>query len=266
MSERLERAFRSLREIEDGDSPRADETLARVLGDLRATQRRRSRSTGTRMWLLAAAILAFSSMAAARSGSLGRVLRALSFADRHESRVPSLSSLRPAPSVLAPLASATFVSPPPADSESLAQPAAPPLEAASATTDSPELPHRQGRPWTTAPQRSFVRPEAAATDRAPAAAPPKIVVARSADDQTFEHANDLHFTGSDPGAALNSWDDYLRRFPGGRFIPEARYNRAIDLLKLGRNAEARKALQPFADRVYGSYRCDEARAILRSMP
>jgi TolA-binding protein len=86
----------------------------------------------------------------------------------------------------------------------------------------------------------------------------------SADDQAFARAHTLHFHGADPAAALAAWDDYLRAFPSGRFAPEARYNRAIDLLKLGRNGEARDALQPFADGAFGSYRRDEARAILGS--
>jgi hypothetical protein len=86
------------------------------------------------------------------------------------------------------------------------------------------------------------------------------------DDETFARAHRVHFEGGDPAAALAAWDDYLRRFPAGQFVPEARYNRAIDLLKLGRNAEARAALLPFADGVYGTYRRDEARAMLRSLP
>jgi hypothetical protein len=85
------------------------------------------------------------------------------------------------------------------------------------------------------------------------------------DDEVFANAHRAHFGGADPAAALAAWDDYLRRFPSGQFVPEARYNRAIDLLKLDRVAEARSALQPFADGVYGGYRRDEARAMLRSL-
>jgi len=87
----------------------------------------------------------------------------------------------------------------------------------------------------------------------------------SADDATFARAHRVHFGGGGPSAALAAWDDYLQRFPGGRFVPEAQYNRAIDLLKLGRNAEARDALAPFARGAYGDYRREEATAILRSM-
>jgi hypothetical protein len=57
----------------------------------------------------------------------------------------------------------------------------------------------------------------------------------------------------------------LQAFPSGRFVPEARYNRAIDLLKLRRYSEARVALQPFADDAYGSYHREQARAMLRSL-
>jgi hypothetical protein len=48
--------------------------------------------------------------------------------------------------------------------------------------------------------------------------------------------------------------------------PEARYNRAIDLLKLGRFAQARDALLPFATGAFGGYHRDDARAIPRSIP
>ena len=73
-------------------------------------------------------------------------------------------------------------------------------------------------------------------------------------------------TAATPGAALAAWDDYLARYPSGRLAPDARYNRAIDLLKLSRNAEARAALQPFADGAYGGYHAEDARELLRSIP
>jgi hypothetical protein len=56
------------------------------------------------------------------------------------------------------------------------------------------------------------------------------------------------FDGAGPSTALVAWDDYLRRFPDGQFVPEARFNRAIALLKLHRTADGRAALQPFAAR------------------
>jgi len=53
----------------------------------------------------------------------------------------------------------------------------------------------------------------------------------------------------------------LRSAPNGRFATEARYNRAICLLRLGRDGEARQALEPFASGKMG-YRQNEARQLL----
>ena len=46
---------------------------------------------------------------------------------------------------------------------------------------------------------------------------------------------------------------------------EARYNRALCLVRLGRAAEARAALQPFADGTLVHYRAAEARALVQSL-
>jgi hypothetical protein len=62
----------------------------------------------------------------------------------------------------------------------------------------------------------------------------------------YRRAHELHFHGSDPAVALAAWDAYLAAEPDGRFAVEARYNRALVLVRLGRYAEARAALAPFA--------------------
>jgi hypothetical protein len=82
----------------------------------------------------------------------------------------------------------------------------------------------------------------------------------------YARAHRLHFDGRNPAGALAAWDEYLRRYPDGRFAPDARYNRAIDLLRLQRWGDARAALQPFADGAYGGYHRDDARGLLRSLP
>ena len=57
-----------------------------------------------------------------------------------------------------------------------------------------------------------------------------------------------------------------RRFPAGTFASEARYNRALCLVRLGRLGEAREALGPFARGDYGNYRHAEAAALLEALP
>ncbi len=80
----------------------------------------------------------------------------------------------------------------------------------------------------------------------------------------YRKAHELHFHGDDVAAALAAWDDYLAAEPAGTFAVEARYNRALCLIRLGRLAEARAALLPFAhDQVEPhGYRHAEAAALL----
>jgi hypothetical protein len=76
----------------------------------------------------------------------------------------------------------------------------------------------------------------------------------------YRRAHELHFHGGEPAATLAAWDAYLAAEPGGRFSVEARYNRAILLIRLGRYAQARAALEPFArgEVVPAGYRQTEA--------
>jgi TolA-binding protein len=77
-------------------------------------------------------------------------------------------------------------------------------------------------------------------------------------------AHEAHFTSHDYARALTGWNAYLRAAPNGRLATEARYNRAICLLRLGRDAEARQALEPFASGKMG-YRQNEARDLLEEL-
>ena len=86
-----------------------------------------------------------------------------------------------------------------------------------------------------------------------------------ADRRAFADAHRAHFGGGPPSAALDAWDRYLARFPAGRFVPEARFNRAVTLLRLRRDEEARAALRPFADGAYEGVRAREAGALLRAI-
>ena len=93
-------------------------------------------------------------------------------------------------------------------------------------------------------------------DSAPAAPSPDAEVG------AFRAAHDAHFRGADPARALAAWDAYLAAYPRGRLVLEARWNRAIALLKLGHDREARAALAPFAAGAEGEYRQREARHLL----
>ncbi len=62
----------------------------------------------------------------------------------------------------------------------------------------------------------------------------------------YRRAHELHFHGGDPSLAVAAWDAYLAAEPAGRFAVDARYDRALMLIRLRRYAEARAALAPFA--------------------
>ena len=81
----------------------------------------------------------------------------------------------------------------------------------------------------------------------------------------YRTAHAAHFVDRDPARALAAWDAYLSAAPSGAFVPEARYNRALSLVRLGRSQEARSALEPFAKGAYGSYRQVEASALLERL-
>lgn len=100
----------------------------------------------------------------------------------------------------------------------------------------------------------------------PRAVPSAPVVAEPVDlDALYRTAHDAQFKAHDPNRALGAYDRYLRHAdPSARLLLEARYNRGLVLLELGRKAEARAALQPFADGDYGNYRQAEASKLLES--
>jgi TolA-binding protein len=106
---------------------------------------------------------------------------------------------------------------------------------------------------------AHVRPviPAMAPDEAMAAPPPA-----DGEATAYGAAHAAHFAGGQPERALAAWNDYLRVYPGGRFAPEARFNRAICLVRLRRLELAAQALQPFAHGRYGAYRRAEAVRLL----
>lgn len=134
-----------------------------------------------------------------------------------------------------------------------------------------------------------VAPEAPAVDEAAASVPSSVAEPRAEsgavgvaaereeprDDEgppvdpterrAYRAAHALHFEAHDPEGAIAAWDGYLHDYPRGRFALEARYNRALCLVRVGRQAEARAALEPFARGTHGGYRQAEATALLEAL-
>jgi TolA-binding protein len=83
-----------------------------------------------------------------------------------------------------------------------------------------------------------------------------------AEARAYGRAHRTHFVDDAPARALGAWDDYLTAFPRGVFAPEARYNRALCLVRLGRLGEAARALRAFERESPAGYRRDDARLLL----
>jgi RNA polymerase sigma-70 factor (ECF subfamily) len=83
--------------------------------------------------------------------------------------------------------------------------------------------------------------------------------------ERYRDAHRIHFDAGDPAAALVAWDRYLADFPASSFAADARFNRALCLLRLGQSADARRALEAFAGAPPGSYRQRDAAALLEGL-
>jgi tetratricopeptide (TPR) repeat protein len=148
-------------------------------------------------------------------------------------------------------------------------------EPVPAPTAAPE-PSRDAVSARPAPKRRAVQPVApephaptAAEQAAPeaeTAAPSAPEAVPNGDLMRYREAHRLHFKARDFWSALHAWDSYLRTYPDGTFAIEARYNRAICLVRLGRKDEARRALAPFAAGEVGrGYRKTEAAELLEAL-
>ena len=83
--------------------------------------------------------------------------------------------------------------------------------------------------------------------------------------ELYRRGHRAHFKEGNPARALEAYDAYLKQQPGGRFAVDARYNRALCLVRLGRHEEARKALAPFANGEFGDYRKEDAQRLLDAL-
>jgi hypothetical protein len=115
--------------------------------------------------------------------------------------------------------------------------------------------------------RSSSAPRHARSTALPSPAAPPLESAKGFDAQveSYRRAHRLHFGGARPAEALAAWDQHLDAYPAGSFGPDARFNRALCLLRLGRRDDARAALRPFAEAGVGSYRQQEAASLLLSL-
>ena len=230
----LAEATRALRETEPVSEFEARATRARVMTGLHQTRIRR-RTRWAFLLPIAASFVAVSAWGAA-SGQARVVLERL---ERFVGVTPpSTSNAKPAAR------------------KPLASPALSPPAAEHAASPEPEI---APAPPIAAAEAAPARPTASASASAARAerADPALALYRVA------HA--AHFVDRDPVRALAAWDAYLSAAPNGQFAPEARYNRALSLVRLGRAREARSALEPFANGAYGGYRKSEASALLERL-
>lgn len=80
--------------------------------------------------------------------------------------------------------------------------------------------------------------------------------------ELFSRAHRSHFDGGTSSEALRHWNEYLAAYPHGRFVPEARFNRALTLIRLGELARARGVLERFARGDFGAARRAQAAELL----
>ncbi len=230
----LRDAFRAVRDEHVGDHPEPDATLRAAL--LR-TRRTRRQSAVRFVLLPAAAVLLVGTAFAGVTGRLTPALRSLDLLSTPDDPV-----VTPAPAPGPGPAPAPAPAPDP-DPDPDPEPQTP---APTAIAIPPAIP-----------------PPPAATPTPPV--PPPTPTPTDPHASLFAEAHTLHFVTRDPTRALAAWDRYLAVAPDGRFALEARYNRALTLVRLGRNADASSALAPFAAGAFGGYRRDEAQKLLDAL-
>lgn len=133
-----------------------------------------------------------------------------------------------------------------------------------ATTPSPSTPPSPTPPTPPPPAAAPTPPAPApSAPTTPSAPPPPLAPQTPSPDALYREAHAAHFTDANYALALAAWDRYLAAAePGHRWRTEARFNRAVALVRLGQTDAARRALAPFAEGEHGSYRRDDARRLL----
>jgi hypothetical protein len=278
----LKRASDALRESTEPSAEELRELRLRVLGSQVVPLSRARRRNKTLRWVLplAAAFIAGSALAAspgAWEGMLHSVERFLSVErlapSQEASKKPKAGKRRPSVPAPPPLPAAPAL-PEPATPEAVvaeevvaaAEPVVtPPLPAESAQSAAPRataptLPVRAKRTGVTGDT---------GTGTGTSTGTPAEIEARgrgtSQELALYRTAHELHFGAKRYEDALRAWESYLAQ-PAPTFALEARYNRALCLLRLGHYEEARVALRPYAEgRVLGGYRRHEAERLIEAL-
>jgi TolA-binding protein len=224
----LKAATRALREETSEAAADGEFTRARVMASLHQGKVRRR--TRLAFLLPIAACLAAGTAWGTATGRLPAAFRALREVVYPTAKPPERQQPRPAP------------------------PTPTPTNAVPAVQTSDASP-----PPLPSSEEPVARPPVASARPAPSTS--SSAAFQDADGDLYRLAHDAHFKSHDYARALGAWEAYLRAAPGGRLATEARYNRAICLLRLGRDAEARQALEPFAAGKLG-YRQSEAQQLL----
>lgn len=270
----LHDAARVLREDADTSKPRPDETRARIMRSLAA--RRNRRLTAIRVFVPIAAVLIGSVAWASATHRLPSVwyemTSKLGFGDG-EARAPEITE-PPSAHPVGPKARPVVMG----DEEPIASPEPVNEEIPAKPESAPPEPEKQVAVKTEAPVSTHVRAAESAPSPVPQPAPiadavastvvPAAPTSAPVDPDAhalYQAAHQAHFVTRNPSAALSAWDAYLAAAPRGRFAVEARYNRALCLVRLGRMNEARQTLESFANAPAGSYRQAEARALIDAM-
>jgi hypothetical protein len=255
----LDRAARALREGTESQAEGNQFARARVLASLhQARVRRHKRFVFMAPFGLVFAAASAWGMASGRAPELARqVAAALGLVSAPEPKLatPRAQLPPPEPRLAEPAIAAAETATAAAETAPAAAETAEPPRA-EAPLPAPAVVHAPAS-RSRSTHRREVAPRARPTDDLP-----------SVDDpghELYRAAHRAHFVERNPERALRGWDEYLAQARGGRFALEARYNRALCLIRLERNAEAQSALEPFARGDFGAYRRDEATRLLRAL-
>jgi hypothetical protein len=234
----LDSAVRAARDVEGTTARRAAETRRAVLLAL-AAGTSATRAPRRAFWLVVAPAILVAGVCAAAIAPHASIASRLGLAPPAGAQEASHDAARAThgPGVL------------PSASQLLPPPVALPPATAQPTADSG------------ASSSPPIAPPRSASERGPASTASDL-------EELYARAHALHFGQHDAARALAAWDRYLTVAPPNvrrGLVLEARYNRAICLVRLGRRDEARSALRPFAEGRWGAYRRDDARRLLDTM-